>query len=88
MTLLAVLAVKAIMNDGRRKRRPQPDDEDETAHEPVPARDEHGQPDVSDEQTRSERKDETDLGPHQLAHIRSLRRGLLRRRRSRADDQA
>jgi hypothetical protein len=64
MTLFAPFAMNAIMNDGRRKHQPQPEDQDETAREPVPAGDVHSQSHVSDERPRSERNDETDLGPH------------------------
>jgi hypothetical protein len=76
MTLFAPFAVQAIMNDGRGKHHPQPEDEDETAREPVLARDVHGKAHVRDEQPRGERNDETDFGPHQVAHVRSLRREI------------
>jgi hypothetical protein len=51
MTLFAPFAVNAIMNDGRGKDQPQPEDQNETAHEPVLARYAHGKTHVRDEQT-------------------------------------
>jgi hypothetical protein len=72
MTVFAAFAMNAIVNSGRRKHQPQPDDEDEHPRRPVLARDGHSETDVCDEQPRRERKNETDLGLHQVAHVRSL----------------
>jgi hypothetical protein len=64
-----------IMNDGRREHQPQPKDEDEAARKPVLSRNAHSKAHVGDEQPRSERNDQTNLGLHQVAHVRSLRGG-------------
>jgi len=77
MTLLAPLAMKAVMEDGCGDHHPQRQDQDQHADEPISASDAgdgQGEPHVGDEQPHSEDEDETDLGPHEVAHVRTLRR--------------
>jgi hypothetical protein len=78
MTLLTSFAMNPIMKDGRIEHQPQAEAEDENARELVPAGDEHSNADVSDDQPHGERDDETDLGRHQVAHLKSLLRGRPR----------
>jgi hypothetical protein len=73
VTLFAPFAMNTIMNDGRGEQEPQPKGEDEAPRKPVLSRDAHSKAHVGDEQPRSERNDQTDLGLHQVAHVRSIR---------------
>jgi hypothetical protein len=73
MALFAPFAMNAIMDDRSGKHAPQSENQDKATHKPVPARDAHRKPHVSDEHPRGQSKDKTNLGPHQVAHVPTLR---------------